>query len=153
MGEWHTILIAGDERATRAFVSGFVGDRGIDPTQVLLAEDVGVHPESLGERLLQLVTAGNHHLVLVVEAHVDALARALERAGAGAGLRMEERHRVVRARFAFAVEAFSREVAEHVRRALQPLPVGVTFETRDEQEEERADVKGVEVYAREHGYA
>ena len=153
MGEWHTILIDGDERATRGFVSGFVGDRGIDPTQVLLAEDIGVHPESLGERLFQLVTGGRHHLVLVVEAHVDALVHALEHAGAAAGLRMAEHHRVVRARFAFAVEAFSREVADRVRAATQPLPAGVTFETHDEEEEEHSDAKGIALYAPEHAYA
>ena len=153
MGEWHTILIDGDERAMRGFVSGFVGDRGIDPTHVLLAEDVGVYPESLGERLLQLVTGGRHHLVLVVEEHSAALARALEQAGAAAGLRLTERHRVVAARFTFAIEAFSREVAERVRGALRPLPDGVTFETHDEQEEEHSDAKGVELYAPEHAYA
>ena len=153
MGEWHSILIDGNDRATRGFVSGFVGDRDIDPTQVLLAEDVGVHAESLGERLLQLVTGGRHHLVLVVEEHVAALAHALEHSGAAAGLRMAERHRVVGARFTFAVEAFSREVAERVRGALRPLPAGVTFETHDEQEEEHSDAKGIELYAPEHAYA
>ena len=152
MGEWHTILIDGNERATRGFVSGFVGDRDIDPTQVLLAEDVGVQPESLGERVLQLVTGGGHHLVLVAEEHVATLVHALEHAGAAAGLRIAERHQIVRVRFAFAVEAFSREVAERVRAALRPLPVGVTFETHDEQEEERSDAKGVELYAPEHAY-
>jgi len=152
MGEWHTILIDGNERATRGFVSGFVGDRDIDPTQVLLAEDVGVQRESLGERLLQLVTGGGHHLVLVAEEHVATLVHALEHADAAAGLRIAERHQIVRARFAFAVEAFSREVAERVRAALRPLPVGVTFETHDEQEEERSDAKGVELYAPEHAY-
>jgi hypothetical protein len=153
MSEWHTLLIDGHERATRAFLSGFAGDRGVDPTGLLMGEDVGLHPESLGERLLELLGAGRHQLVLVVEEHVAALADALERAGAAVGLRLAERHRVAGARFDFAVETFSREVAARVRAALRPQPAGVTFVTHDVQEEHHPDAKGVELYAPEHAYA
>jgi hypothetical protein len=153
MSEWHTILIDGGERATRAFLSGFADDRGVEPTALVLAEDAGVHVESLGERLLGLIGAGRHQLVLVVEEHAAALAQALEHAGAAAGLRLAEHHRVAGARFDFAVEAFAREVAAAVRAALRPLPAGVTFASHEEREEEHPEAKGVELYAPQHHYA
>src|SRR4051794_66712 len=124
MGEWHTILIDGDERATRGFVSGFVGDRQIDASQVVFAADVGVPPESLGERLLQLVTGGRHHLVLIADAQAEALADALARSGAAAGLRLVERHRVGRVCQDLAAETFSRDVAARVRAVTRALPAG-----------------------------
>jgi hypothetical protein len=152
MSDWHAIVVDGGERATRGFIAGFVGDRGVAPTKVLLAEDLGVTPESLGERIVELLTGGRHQVVLVVEELAAAFVDALERGGPAARLAMAEHHRVAGASFGFTVETFSRDVAKQVRAALGSLPTGVTIGDLDERAETHPDEKGVELYAPGHEY-
>jgi len=153
MSDWYAIVVDGGEAATRGFVSGFLGDRGLDATAVLVAEDVGVAAESLGERLLDLLNLGRHHVVLVTAAHADAFAEALARGGRGAGLALAERHRVAGASFAFTVETFSRDVAQDVHATLASPPPGVTIVDRDESAETHGDEKGLTFFAPGHAYA
>ncbi len=152
MNEWHVIVVEGHARELRAFVSGFVTDRGLDPAIVVFGDDVGLEPESLVARLRTLVRGG-HHAILLPADQADSLGESLGRGGAALGLRVTDRHPVARASFAFAAEAFSREVSAAVRAVCRTLPAGVHFEAHAESEEARAENAGVELYTPVHHYA
>jgi hypothetical protein len=153
MSDWHAIVVDGGAHAVRGFVSGFAGDRGVDPARVLLADDVGVEPESLGERLLHLLRLEHHHLVLAPDDLADALVAALARAGREAGLALRERHRIARTHFRCSAETFSRDVAHDVHVLLASPPAGVTIADLDERAETHADEKGLAMRAPGHAYA
>src|SRR5258706_6485174 len=80
MSHWYTVVIEGHERDLRAFVSGFVADRGLDPATVVFGDDVGLEHESLVERLRTLLRGG-HHAVLAPGDVADPLVEAVERGG------------------------------------------------------------------------
>ena len=91
MGNWHVIVVEGSERDLRAFVSGFLADRGADPTRVVFGDDVGLESESLHERLRALLRGG-HHALIVPDDLATALGDALVRGGTALGLRIADRH-------------------------------------------------------------
>jgi hypothetical protein len=152
MSNWHVIVVEGHERDLRGFVSGFLADRGADPTRVVFGDDVGLERESLHERLRALLRGG-HHALLVPDDLAAALADAIERGGRTLGLRIADRHPVTTASFAFAAEVYARDVAAQIRAIVRALPAGVHFTQHSEHEEEHAESKGVELYAPTHHYA
>lgn len=152
MSDWHAIVVDGGEKATRGFVSGFIGDRGVPATSVRLAEDVGVEPESLGKRIVELLTGGRHQIVLVVEGLATAFVEALERGGVAAHLKLAEHHRLAGAHFGFEVETFSRDVAKQVRAAIGSPPAGVVIADLDESAEQHPEEKGIDLYMPGHEY-
>ena len=152
MSDWHAIVIDGGEAAVRGFVAGFLGDRGADPSRILVGKDVGVEPETFGERVRTLLTGGRHHLVLVPDDLVAALADALDRGGATVRLRLAEHHRVAAASFGFSIETYARDVGTAVHALLDaPLP-GVEVADRSEAWESHPDEQGIELYAPGHPY-
>jgi hypothetical protein len=152
MSDWHAIVIDGGEAAVRGFVAGFLGGRAADPSRILVGKDVGVAPETFGERVRALLTGGSHHLVLVPNELVAALADALDRGGAMAGLKLAEHHRVAGASFGFSIETYARDVGTAVHTLLDaPLP-GVEVADRSEAWESHPDDQGVELYAPGHPY-
>ena len=151
MSDWHAIVVEGGEREVRSFVAGFLADRQMDPAAVILGDDVGLEPESLVERLRALLRGG-HHALLVPHDLAAPLIEALSRVGGNVGLRVADRNPIADAVFDLEAEVFSREVSAAIRAALQGLPQGVRFEQHAEQEEARADHKGVELYAPVHDY-
>src|SRR5258706_13801628 len=153
MSHWYTVVIEGHERDLRAFVSGFVADRGLDPATVVFGDDVGLEHESLVERLRTLLRGG-HHAVLASGDVADPLVEAVERGGGPVGLRIADHHPVASASFRFAAEVFSRDVSSAIRAILNALPAGVRFEEHSESEEaSQHEHKGVELYAPVHDYA
>jgi len=152
MSTWQAVVVEGQERTLRAFVAGVTGDRGIDPSSVVLGDDVGLEVGSIGEWLLELVGQG-HHVVLAPEALGAALADAIAQTGKDVGLRVERMHGIESACFVVHVETFSREVSSAVRGALDALPDGVRLENRQEQEESTGEPHGVELYAPVHEYS
>ena len=127
MADWYMIVIEGSERDLRAFVSGFLADRGADPARVAFVDDVGLERESLHERLRALLHGGHHALIVP-----DDLATAT---------------------FGFAAEVFARDVSTAIRTVVGALPAGVHATQHSEHEEEHAESKGVELYAPAHHYA
>jgi len=151
MSEWHAIVVEGHKDAVRAFVAGFLADRGLDSSAVMLGDDVGLEHESLGERLRALLRGG-HHVVLAPAPLADPLVDAIARAAGELGLRVAERRPIRQASFAYTAEVFSREVAGAIRAAVGALPAGVRFESHAEHEEARTEHAGVELYAPVHDY-
>jgi hypothetical protein len=151
MGNWHVIVVEGRERDLRGFVSGFLADRGADPTRVVFGDDVGLEQESLHERLRALLHGG-HHALIVPDDLAAPLADALARGGTGLGLRIADRHPVATASFGFAAEVYARDVSAQIRAVLGALPAGVHLTRHTEHEEEHAESKGVELYAPTHHY-
>ena len=152
MSTWQAVVVEGQERTLRAFVAGFVGDRGIDPAGVVLGDDVGLEVSSIGEWLLELVGQG-HHVVLVPEVLGTAFAAAVEQTGRDVGLRLESVHGIESACFVVRVETFSRDVSSAVRGALDALPADVRLENPEEQEESTGARHRVELYAPVHEYS
>jgi hypothetical protein len=151
MGNWHVIVVEGHERDLRAFVLGFVTDRGADPTQVVFGDDVGLAHESLHERLRALLRGG-HHALIVPDDLATALADALGRGGKPLGLRIADRHPVTTATFGLSAEVYARDVSTQIRAVMATLPAGVHATQHSEQEEEHTTHKGVELYAPAHHY-
>lgn len=149
MNEWHIVVVEGHERELRAFVSGFVADRGLDAKAIVLGDDVGLARESLVERLRVLVRGG-HHAVLVPASLADPLTDAISRA---VGLRAIDRHPIASATFRFSAEAFSRDVSTTIRSICRTLPAGVHFAEHAESESSSSSHTGVELYAPVHAYA
>jgi len=152
MADWYMIVIEGSERDLRAFVSGFLADRGADPARVAFVDDVGLERESLHERLRALLHGG-HHALIVPDDLATALIQAFERGGEAHGLRVAHRHPVATATFGFAAEVFARDVSTAIRTVVGALPAGVHATQHSEHEEEHAESKGVELYAPAHHYA
>jgi hypothetical protein len=151
MSIWKAIVVDGRERDLHAFIAGFTGDRGIDPRDVILGDDVGLEAGSIGEWLLELVGKG-HHVILAAAALADALAQAIQQCGEDVGLRVERSHEVAGASFVFRIDTFSRDVAAAARAALHALPADVRVEERQESEQSTGDGHGVELYAPLHDY-
>jgi hypothetical protein len=151
MGNWHVIVVEGHERDLRAFVAGFLADRGADASRVVFGDDVELEHGSLHERLRALLRGG-HHALLVTEDLAAPLGDALERDGSEVGLRVADRHPVNAASFGFAAQVYARDVSAEIRAALRALPPGVHLTQHSEHEEEHAESKGVELYAPTHHY-
>lgn len=151
MSSWHVIVVEGHERDLRAFVSGFLADRGADPDRVVFGDDVGLEPTSLHERLRALLHGG-HHALLVPDDLATALAEALDRHGAPVDLRIADRHPVTSASFAFSADVYARDVAAAIRGVVRALPGGVHTTQHGESEAEHAEHEGVELYAPAHHY-
>jgi hypothetical protein len=148
---WHELVIEGSEKAVRAFVVGFAAGRGERDAGVF-GRDLGVEPESFGERLRSLFAAGSHHLLLAPGTLAAALADALAQHGAAVGLSLEHRRVVEFATFEFRTEVYSRELAPEIRGALKSLPAGVRVEDLSEAEEIHPEAHGPEPFAPLHEY-
>ena len=147
MGNWNVIAVDGPERELRAFVSGYLADRKVEPSAAVLGDDVGLEEGSLGDRMRALLHGG-HHAVLVPDELATALGDALAQGGPAVGLRVAERRPVSRASFGVHAEAYSRDVSARLRAALRGAPMA----QHSESEEEHAESKGVELYAPVHSY-
>jgi len=93
MANWHELIIEGGEKVVRAFVTGFRAGRG-ETAEGVFGADVEIEPESIGERLKALFSAGSHHAFFAPASFATLLAAALSAEGAKVGLRME-RERVI----------------------------------------------------------
>ena len=152
MDPFEEFLIEGSEVTLRAFVLGFVAGRGAsEPGH--FGVDLDVDPDSFGERLKALFTAGSHHLYFAPSALAEPLAAALERHGKELSLRLERRRTVESASFTFRYEVYSREMAAEMKRAfMQSLPPGVRVEDFSERQEVHPEAHGTELYAPLHAY-
>jgi len=151
MSAWEAIVVDGRERDLRAFVAGFAGDRGIDPNEIVLGDDVGLEAGSAGEWLLDLIGKG-HHVLLAPDTLAGTLADAIRRGGDEIGLSVERTHAVSGARFDVRAEAFSREVASALRSVIDSPPPGVRLESRQESEHSLGEEHHVDLYDRVHHY-
>jgi hypothetical protein len=152
MSIWQVIVVEGSARDLRAFIAGFVAERRLDPTSVVLGDEVGLERASLGERLHALLHGG-HHAVLAPDEVANPLAHALGKCMPQVTLRIVERHSVTAAVFVYEAEAFARDVSTAIRAAVQRLPEGVLFAEHSEAEEEHVENKGHEMFTPVHHYA
>ena len=153
MSAWHEIALHGTDEAARAFVAGFLAGRGEEPRQVLFSDALVLEPESLGERLRDLLLAGSHVVLVAPEPVAMPLADVLAQHGPEAGLHLERSRLITSASFSFRSEAFSEKVAEDIRHALlTALPAGVETKDVSEREERHPEARGVELYAPMHAY-
>jgi hypothetical protein len=130
MSDWHVMVIEGGERDVRAFVVDFMGKRPVEPTPVVLADDLEVDTAALADRLRTLRAGGQ--AVLVPDELMVPLVEAIE----GTGLRVTEWRTIAGASFGFEAEASSREAAKAIRVALRPLG-DVRFAEHSEHEDEQ----------------
>jgi len=152
MANWHELIIEGGEKVVRAFVTGFRAGRG-ETAEGVFGADVEIEPESIGERLKALFSAGSHHAFFAPASFATLLAAALSAEGAKVGLRMERERVIDSAAFSFRVEVYSRELAREFRSILvDPLPAGVRVEELSESEETHPDAIGPEPFAPLHAY-
>jgi hypothetical protein len=151
MSDWSAIVVEGAERELRAFVSGFVADRGLDPSSVVFGDDVGLAHDGLADRLRALL-GGGRHVVLVPQDLSTPLVDALRRAGPEVGLDVLDCDPIHETSFRFSAEVFARDVATVIRQALAARVPDVRFAEHTEEEEAHDENKGVELYAPVHDY-
>lgn len=154
MAKWLKIVVQGDEETLRGFLAGFGAAAGSPHEGAVLGSDVPVAPESLTERVQQLLAAGSHHVVLTPDSYGGPLMAAIHEHGGVAGLAIESSVEVVGGSFRFRAETFSREGGAAIRQALlDATPDGV--EVRDLGTDERLDPseQGQELYAPAHHYS
>jgi hypothetical protein len=152
MSEWQAIALEGPEAIARAFVSGFLAGRGIDPGVAVFADDLDPGDASVLERLRDLFGRGTHQVVLLPRRDGEALLAAVA-AGASPGLSASERQLVGEASFTFRAETPSPEAAARIREVLcgEP-PDGVTrIEIREEGHVD-PEGRGVELRATLHEF-
>jgi len=150
--EWDQVTLRGSEKTARTYIDGFLAGHGDTEESVIFGADVDVEPESLGERVRELLLAGSHIVVLAPERLATVLGDELARRGAEHGLHLESRRRIDAASVTVRGKAFSRSVAAKIRAALGSLPEGVRIEDREESEETHPEAHGVELYAPMHEY-
>jgi hypothetical protein len=154
MARWLKIVVKGDERILRGFLVGFGAAAGRRHQGAVLGSDVPVAPESLTERVQQLLAAGSHHVVLTPEGYGERLMAAIGKHGGNAGLVVESSVEVAGGSFEFRAETFSREGGGLIRRAfLDAVPEGI--EIRDLRTDEEVDPSGAgqELYSPVHHYS
>jgi hypothetical protein len=150
---WHEIALHGSDEAARTFVAGFLAGRGERPQSVLFDDDLDLEPESLGERVRDLLLAGSHVVLVCPESVAVPLAEALADPGLDVRLRLERCRLITSASFSFRSEAFSEKVADDIRRTLlATLPTDVATQDVSERVERHPEAHGVELYAPMHPY-
>src|SRR5215217_7588583 len=119
MSRWYQIVIKGKKDELESFLAG--AGAGI-AGQVIRGTAVHLEPESLAERLRDLLGADSHHLLF---AGAEA-ARALLAALAGRpDLAVDHLAEIAGGRFAFRIEAFSDEERRTIRTVCLTPPPGV----------------------------
>ncbi len=152
MVAWYEIVVKGSEQALRALVAGCEGTLG-GKERAIFGHDLDLEAGRFSQRLRELFAARSHHLVFASGGLLQALVSAVGEHGPEAGLRLERVEEVLRGRLRFSAEAFSREVAETIRKAfLAALPPGVAGEGIDEHEEIDRAAGGAELYSPEHAF-
>ena len=153
MSAWQQLVIEGPAHEAHGFVAGVLADAGAAPESAEWAEALGLEHVSMRERVAAILGHG-HHEVFLPDPLADAVATALARGGATAGLSLTRRLLVVRAHFGFHAETPSREARQRIRAALvEALPPGAALEELHEDEHEDPSARGVELYAPAHEYA
>ena len=152
MEYWHELIVEGTEKTLRAFVVGFRAGLGTTVPGVF-GSDIEIEPESVGERLRALFTAGSHHAYFAPRSLAMSLAGAVAAEGATIGLRLEGESALDSAAFAFRIEVYSRELAREVRGVLvDALPAGVSVDNLSQHEETHPEAIGPEPFAPLHAY-
>ena len=148
------LFVEGSDDAVRGFVAGFTIGAGIEGL-VFVNKDHDIADDPLARHVAELVhLVENVTHVLVADQHRRALSRAIERGGAGIGLKLRGERRVAAARLATSWEVYTREDAARIRRLYEEdLPPGVKLEGYEPSEEihdEKSHGKGM--YAPSHAY-
>lgn len=145
MSRWYEIVVTG----TKDEIAGFLAGAGAAAGPVIRGTAVRLEPESLAERLRDLVGTDSHHLLFAGEETACALLAAL---AGRPDLEVHEMAEVEGGRFAFRVEAYSDEVRRGILDGcLAPLP-GVRIVGLEESVREDPSARGPELFAQVHDY-
>ncbi|HYH45456.1 MAG TPA: hypothetical protein VEG34_07185 [Thermoanaerobaculia bacterium] len=146
MSRWYQIVVKGkSEEIERFLEQAGAGLSG----QVIRGSTVHLEPESLAERLRDLLGADSHHMLFASEETARALLAAL--AGHEV-LELDQLNQIEGGRFAFRIEAYSEQEREDIRLAcLTELP-GVRLVGLEESVERDPSAKGPEFFAPAHDY-
>jgi hypothetical protein len=154
MAKWLKIVIKGDERTLRGFLVGFGAAAGRRHQGAVLGSDVPLAPESLTQRVQQLLATGAHHVVLAPEPYGERLMAAIGKHGGNAGMVVESSVEVAGGSFEFRAETFSPQGGALIRKTLlDAVPEGI--EIRDLKTDEQVDPSGAgqELYSPVHHYS
>jgi hypothetical protein len=150
MSRWYEIAVEGTLEAFERFLAGTgAGARLALPAPPIRGTEVHLEPESLGERVRDLVGARSHHLLFAPEETARALLAAL--AGAG-DLELGKLAEIAGGRFTFRVEAYSAEQRADIRSTCLTPPPGVQLLDFRETTESDPAAKGPEFFTPVHHY-
>ena len=146
MSRWYQIVVKGKLDEINRFLEAAGPDLS---SQVIRGSTVHLEPESLAERLRDLLGADSHHLLFASGETARALLAVL--AGHEA-LEIDQVQEIESGRFAFRIEAYSEQKHEEIHRAcLTELP-GVRLVDLKESVERDPSAKGPELFAPAHDY-
>lgn len=146
MSRWYQIVVKGKSEEIERFLEA--AGPGLS-AQVIRGSTVHLEPESLAERLRDLLGADSHHMLFAS----GEITRALLAGLAGhTVLEVDQLNEIESGRFAFRIEAYSEQEREDIRLAcLTELP-GVRLVGLEESVERDPSAKGPEFFAPAHDY-
>lgn len=146
--DYYELIIAGDKKATRAYLEGFLRGKNIR-SGVIFCKDYHISSQHRTKRPDFL----HDHIHLVCLAGIRAtIQSAIKRAPEELSLALESDRALKSIAFDFKFETFSKEIGSKLKKLFRTPPKGVVIENFDESEEIRPDAKGVEIYAPLHDY-
>ncbi len=146
MSRWYQIVVKGKRDEVEPFLDQTVPALS---GPVIRGSEVHLEPESLAERLRDLLRADSHHLLFVPEAAARTLIAAL--AGHGQ-LEIDQLAEIESGRFAFRIEAYSEQKREEIRAACLTPPPGVQVVGLEESTERDPSAQGPEMFTPAHDY-
>jgi hypothetical protein len=146
MSRWYQIVIKGKSEEIERFLEA--AGPGLSG-QVIRGSEVHLEPESLAERLRDLLGADSHHMLFASGEITRALLAALTGHKA---LEIDQIQEIESGRFAFRIEAYSEQQREEIRLSCLTPPPGVRLMGLEESVERDPSAKGPEMFAPAHDY-
>jgi hypothetical protein len=146
MSRWYQIVVKGKRDELESFLAG--AGAGL-AEQVIRGAEVHLEPESLAERLRDLLGADSHHMLFAGAAAARALLAAL---AGRPDLEVDQIAEIEGGRFPFRIEAYSEEQRRKILDGcLAPLP-GVRIVGLEDSVREDPSAKGPEMFTPAHDY-
>lgn len=152
MKSYYDIVIEGSEDLVRGFVDGLEICKKLDEDTVIIPEEhVGNWAPLDYVRKILLLEESKVHLI-VEKTLFDALSEAVGSGRKPAPIKILSARLIKAASFEFSLKAYSRQVADNVKRKVSELPEGIEVAFSKWHEEVRPEDKGIEAYAPAHDY-
>ena len=146
MSAWYEMVIEGKEEDVRDLLPGVAAEG----ERTYRGDELDLHAGSFPERILELLGARTHQLLLVPGTQAGPFARAIQ---GKPEIHLEQVREITRGRFPFEAKAYSPDVAAKIKETLHaPLPPGVVLEDLVEGEDVDPSAEGVELYSAAHDY-
>ncbi len=152
MKDYYDLVIEGSEDLVRGFVEGLARCQNLDENAIILPEDhVGKWAALDYVQTILHLRESKVHLV-VEKTLFSALSEAVSSGKKPVSLKIVSARLMIAASFEFSLKAYSRNVADEIKKLVSNLPEGVEVKFSKWHEDVRPGSKGIEAYTPEHDY-